>query len=49
LLDLKELEGRRNFFSKRAVDEWNKLPNHAVEAESTDQFKKRLDERWGKT
>jgi hypothetical protein len=37
------LEIRRNFFSMRVVNEWNKLPSLVVEAESVDSFKNRLD------
>ena len=33
---------RRNWFSNRAVDEWNGLSNHIVSVESTGSFKRRL-------
>ena len=37
------LEIRKNFFSVRVVNEWNKLPSLVVEAESVNCFKNRLD------
>ncbi len=33
----------KNWFTKRVVDEWNRLSSHVVSANSIDTFKKRLD------
>ena len=33
----------KNWFTNRVVDEWNKLSNHVVSAETISCFKKRLD------
>ena len=38
------LEIRKNFFSQRIVNEWNKLPEHVIEAESVNCFKNRYDD-----
>ena len=38
---------RRNAFSIRVVNEWNKLPKDVVTAQSTTEFKRKLDEFWG--
>ena len=40
-------EVRRNAFSIRVVNEWNKLPKDVVTAQSTTDFKRNLDEFWG--
>jgi hypothetical protein len=40
------LEIRRNYFSQRVVNEWNKLPQYVVEAQSVNAFKSRLDSYW---
>lgn len=40
------LEIRRQFFSQRVVNEWNKLPSLVVEAETVNCFKNRLDSHW---
>ena len=37
---------RRNFFSSRVVNEWNRLPQVVVEAPSVNTFKNRLDKYW---
>jgi hypothetical protein len=37
------LEIRRQFFSNRVVDKWNRLPQSAVDATSTNAFKNHLD------
>jgi hypothetical protein len=37
------LETRRHFFSNRVVDNWNKLPQSAVDATSINAFKNHLD------
>ena len=37
------LECRRNFFSCRAVDRWNKLPGNIVESSTTNSFKNNYD------
>ena len=37
---------RRMFFSQRVLADWNRLPQHVVEAPSTDAFKNRLDKLW---
>jgi hypothetical protein len=39
---------RRSFFSQRIVNEWNKLPEEVVAAESVNTFKNRLD-KWRNT
>ena len=36
-------EKRRHFFCNRVIDRWNSLPESAVEAETVNQFKNRLD------
>ena len=38
------LELRRNFFSQRVVNTWNKLPNRVVDVVSVNAFKQALDE-----
>ena len=40
---------RSHFFSQRVVDDWNRLPEHVVCAETTNCFKNRLDRcnEWG--
>ena len=38
-----KLELRRNFFSMRVVDSWNKLPDSVIMANSVESFKNRLD------
>ena len=38
---------RQNTFSVRIVSDWNGLPQNIVGAESTDDFKRKLDEYWG--
>ena len=35
---------RRNFFSLRGVRSWNALPQHVIEAASTNAFKNRFDQ-----
>jgi len=37
---------RQNFFSRRVIDEWNKLPQEVVDAPTINAFKNRLDRRW---
>jgi len=37
------LDLRKYFFSQRVVNEWNSLPQHVVDAPSTNSFKGRLD------
>ena len=37
---------RAQFFSQRAVSEWNSLPDEVVMAPSTNSFKNRLDHYW---
>ena len=37
------LELRKNYFSMRVIDNWNKLPDSVVMAESVEGFKNRLD------
>ena len=44
----KGLELRKNFFSQRIVDKWNKIPLSVVSADTTNQFKNRLDKHWTK-
>ena len=34
---------RKHFFTQRVVDEWNKLPQKAIECRSVDTFKKVVD------
>lgn len=38
---------RRNTFSTRVIDDWNNLPKSVVNAQSTDEFKQKLDNHWG--
>jgi hypothetical protein len=35
---------RKNFFSQRVINDWNKLPEEVISAQSVDVFKKRIDE-----
>jgi len=35
---------RRNFFSQRVINDWNRLTSHVVEAPSVNSFKNRLDD-----
>ena len=37
---------RRMFFSQRVLVDWNRLPQHVVDAPSTNAFKNRLDKLW---
>src|SRR6266516_5589054 len=37
------LDIRKHFFSQRVVNEWNKLPDAVVEAESVNSFKNKYD------
>ena len=41
------LNTRKFFYSQRVVEVWNSLPDNVVEAETTNCFKKRLDQEWG--
>ena len=41
-----KLRVRQNFFSQRAVNGWNGLPQSVVDATSVNMFKNRLDELW---
>ena len=38
-----KLNVRKNFFSQRVVNDWNKLPETVVNSTSINMFKKRLD------
>ena len=35
---------RKNFFTQRVVNDWNRLPSYVVKAPSINAFKNRLDE-----
>ena len=37
------LDIRKHFFSQRVVNEWNKLPDSVIEAESVNSFKNKYD------
>ena len=43
-----KLEVRRNFFSQRIVDKWNKLPQEVIDSPSTNAFKNRYDKFYRK-
>ncbi len=36
-------ERRRNFFTQRVINHWNKLPQEVIEADSVNSFKNKLD------
>ena len=38
------LELRRNFFSQRVVNAWNKLPDEVIDVRSVNAFKQAVDE-----
>ena len=40
------LDIRKNSFTMRVVDDWNRLPASIVGSETLDQFKARLDRHW---
>ena len=35
---------RKNFFSQRVINSWNKLPQNVIDADSVNTFKNRLDD-----
>ena len=37
---------RQNWFSVRTVDQWNRLPQFVVDADTVNNFKDRLDKHW---
>ena len=37
---------RFNFFTNRVVNDWNSLPQRVIEANTTENFKAKLDEWW---
>ena len=37
---------RQHTFSIRVVDNWNRLPQHVIDAASVNDFKNRLDKHW---
>ena len=37
---------RKYFFTNRALDVWNSLPNHVVLSDSVNTFKSKLDKFW---
>ena len=41
------LDIRKNFFSNRVIDSWNKLPQYVIDSGSLNIFKKHLDEALG--
>jgi len=38
------LQLRKYFFGHKVITSWNKLPEHVVDANSVNSFKKRLDD-----
>ena len=39
---------RANYFSNRVINDWNNLPSDVIKAETTNNFKNKLDEMWTK-
>ena len=37
---------RSHFFSQRVVNEWNRLPEDVISAQTLNAFKSRLDKHW---
>ena len=37
---------RKNFFSRRVIGDWNRLPQSVVEATTVKAFKSKLDKYW---
>ena len=42
-VQFKKIEARRRFFTNRIVNEWNKLDNYVVTAETLNGLKRRFD------
>ena len=42
------MDVRKNFFSNTVVDAWNELPQYALDAETVNSFKARLDKLYHK-
>ena len=40
------LDMRKNSFSQRVINEWNKLSNDCVNASSVNMFKNKIDKYW---
>ncbi|KFP44615.1 hypothetical protein N324_03970, partial [Chlamydotis macqueenii] len=41
------LDFRKNFFAKRIVKHWNRLPGEVIESPSLEVFKRHVDEALG--
>ena len=43
---IKNLRCRKEFFTQRVIEDWNKLPTEVVNADSVNSFKGKLQKYW---